>query len=169
MKGIRLLANVIFLLLSWACSAQDNAFLHVEVTMEAHGFMCPFLTPMFIGFLEDRGAEWVQHDPDASSIEFAMPLDSAIQQDFTDRLVLIGYEAKQIGFEHCFVASFANDYIGYAHRFDDYANRPSGETLAMAMYENVMGVFGHEAGERLLEAAVSGLKKLGESKQMKVA
>lgn len=72
---------------------------HVEVTMDAHGFMCPFLTPMFLGHLEDRGAHWVSHDPDASSVEFAMPLDSLQDEEaFTRYLVLIGYEEKQIGY-----------------------------------------------------------------------
>ena len=72
---------------------------HVEVTMEAHGFMCPFLTPMFLGHLEDRGAHWVSHDPDASSVEFALPLDSLQDAEtFTRYLVLIGYEEKQIGY-----------------------------------------------------------------------
>lgn len=88
--------------LSWAetalCQA-DSPFIHVEVSMDAHGFMCPFLTPMFLGFLEDRGAAWVSHDPDASVIEFAMPLDSLhSSRDFTEMLVLIGYEEDQVGY-----------------------------------------------------------------------
>ncbi|MDA9863923.1 hypothetical protein N9C70_02520 [Flavobacteriales bacterium] len=82
-----------------ASQAQDPAFLHVEVTMEAHGFMCPFLTPMFLGFVEEKGALWVHHDPDASVVSFAMPMDSVSSaEEFTERLVLIGYEQKQIGF-----------------------------------------------------------------------
>ena len=73
--------------------------LHVEVHMEARGFMCPFLTPLFIGFLEDRGAHWVYHDPHASTVEFAMPLDSLSgEQAVTDRLELIGYEARQVAY-----------------------------------------------------------------------
>ena len=61
--------------------------------------MCPFLTPMFLGYLEDRGAHWVQHDPQASTVEFALPVDSLTgQHAITDRLVLIGYEARQVEF-----------------------------------------------------------------------
>ena len=57
------------------------------------------LTPMFLGYLEDRGAHWVQHDPQASTVEFALPLDSlAGQHAITDRLELIGYEARQVEF-----------------------------------------------------------------------
>lgn len=73
--------------------------LHVEVSMAARGFMCPFLTPLFLGFLEDRGAHWVHHDPQASTVEFALPLDSLSgQQAVTDRLELIGYEARQVAY-----------------------------------------------------------------------
>jgi len=81
------------------CADAQEACVHVEVTMEAHGFMCPFLTPMFLGHLEDKGAHWVSHDPDASSVEFALPLDSLTDAEaFTRFLVLIGYEEKQIGY-----------------------------------------------------------------------
>ena len=77
----------------------ESPTLHVEVSMEARGFMCPFLTPMFLGYLEDRGAHWVHHDPHASTVEFALPLDSLSGQEaVTDRLVLIGYEARQVEF-----------------------------------------------------------------------
>lgn len=77
----------------------ESPCIHAEVGMEAHGFMCPFLTPMFLGFLEDKGAHWVQHDPDASTVEFAMPLDSLQgTQDLTDRLVLIGFDARQVSY-----------------------------------------------------------------------
>ena len=79
--------------------ASEEPTLHVEVSMAARGFMCPFLTPMFLGYLEDRGAHWVQHDPQASTVEFALPLDSLTgQHAITDRLVLIGYEARQVEF-----------------------------------------------------------------------
>ena len=77
--------------------SSESATLHVEVSMAARGFMCPFLTPLFLGFLEDRGAHWVHHDPEASTVEFALPLDSLSgQQAVTDRLEIIGYEARHV-------------------------------------------------------------------------
>lgn len=80
-------------------SASEPPTLHAEVSMDARGFMCPFLTPMFLGYLEDRGAHWVHHDAEGSTVEFAIPLDSLSgQSDITDRLVLIGYEAKHVTF-----------------------------------------------------------------------
>lgn len=95
---------LVLLLVFLSCaelSAQNQAseFVHVEVTLEAHGFMCPFLTPMFLGYLEDRGCAWVHHDPNASLVSFALPLDSLRAEDeFTERLVLIGYQEKQIAY-----------------------------------------------------------------------
>ena len=99
MKPLLLSVMVWLICGSTSVNGQESLYVHVEVTMEAHGFMCPFLTPMFLGFLEDRGAEWIVHDLDASTVEFAFPLDSLqTARDFTDRLVLIGYEEKQVGY-----------------------------------------------------------------------
>ena len=78
--------------------AQDST-LHVEVSMAARGFMCPFLTPMVVDYLEEKGAHWLNHDRQASTIEFAMPLDSMDGPDaLTRRLVLIGYEERHVGY-----------------------------------------------------------------------
>ena len=92
---------MVFLFMGLAVSSkgQEPMFVHVEVNVDSHGFMCPFLTPMFLGYVEDKGAIWVHHDPDASLVSFALPLDSLASADeFTERLVLIGYQEEQVNY-----------------------------------------------------------------------
>lgn len=81
-----------------SCMAQsDTVHLHVEVHMDADGFMCPFLTPMFLGILEDKGALWSARDVEAGTIEFCLPLDASPSPDGLTRwLVQLGYEERHI-------------------------------------------------------------------------
>jgi len=72
--------------------------------------------------------------------------------------------ARARGFAAPFVASQCDGYIGYLHRRDDYRRAPSKETLGMAIYENVMGMFGREMGERLLVAASRLLGELADER-----
>ncbi len=67
--------------------------------MAEDGFMCPFLTPMFIGILEDKGADWVVCRPHESEIEFCVPLALAKSQEgYTEWLTQLGYQAHQVTF-----------------------------------------------------------------------
>lgn len=78
---------------------QDPTWLRVEVAMAEDGFMCPFLTPMFIGILEDKGADWVICRPQASEIEFCIPLGLAQSQEgYVDWLTDLGYEEQHVTF-----------------------------------------------------------------------
>ena len=66
---------------------------HVKVTvaMEGEGFMCPFLTPQFIDFLESR-SHWVHVEPVDSQIQYAQSLGLAwSQEEVSAILVDIGY------------------------------------------------------------------------------
>ena len=54
--------------------------------MAEDGFMCPFLTPMFIGILEDKGADWVVCRPQESEIAFCVPLELRQSQEGLYRL-----------------------------------------------------------------------------------
>lgn len=89
-----------FGLLSAPCMAQsDTEHLHVEVHMDADGFMCPFLTPMFLDVLEDKGAVWSLRDVEEGTIEFCLPLGSAPSPEgLADWLVQLGYEERHIRF-----------------------------------------------------------------------
>lgn len=61
--------------------------------------------------------------------------------------------AMKKGFDFPFAASQSNGYVGYVHRRMDYRITPDKATRGMAIYENAMGIFGHEAGEVMLESA----------------
>lgn len=77
----------------------DPPWLHVEVSMAEDGFMCPFLTPLFVGILEDKGAEWVICKPQQSKVQFCVALEEAEdQQGYIDWLLDLGYEADHISF-----------------------------------------------------------------------
>ena len=54
------------------------------------------------------------------------------------------------GFSASFVAAHANGYLGYVLRREAYRHAPAGDTLGMAMYENLMNLFGVDFGERML-------------------
>ena len=78
---------------------QDPAFVRVEIKMAEDGFMCPFLTPMFLDILDRKGAEWVVCRPQESEVEFCMSLLKAQGQDvYTDWLTQLGYASTQIEF-----------------------------------------------------------------------
>ena len=67
--------------------------------MAEDGFMCPFLTPMFIGILEDKGADWVVCRPQESEIAFCVPLEFAQSQEgYIDWLEKLGYQRHQVSF-----------------------------------------------------------------------
>ena len=77
----------------------DTAWLKVEVAMADDGFMCPFLTPMFIGILEDKGADWVICRPQESEVAFCVPLEMAQSQEgYIDWLEKLGYQRHQVSF-----------------------------------------------------------------------
>lgn len=57
-------------------------------------------------------------------------------------------------------ASQCDGYIGYLHRRDDYRKKPPSSHHGMAFYENAMGFFGRDMGERVLEAACGVLDEL---------
>lgn len=77
----------------------DSPWLKVEVSMAEDGFMCPFLTPMFIGILEDKGADWVVCRPQESEIAFCVPLEFAQSQEgYIDWLEKLGYQRHQVSF-----------------------------------------------------------------------
>ena len=63
--------------------------------------------------------------------------------------------ARAAGVANPVAASQTDGYIGYLHRRDDYrrAPPPGGPHLGMARYENAMGFFGRDGGERVLDAA----------------
>lgn len=70
--------------------------------------------------------------------------------------------ARKRGFKTPFVASQADGYIGYLHRREDYKKRPSRATIGMAIYENMMGIFGHDMGEKLLVEAKALVDELAD-------
>ena len=77
----------------------EDAWLQVEIAMADDGFMCPFLTPMFIGILEDKGANWVVCRPQESEAAFCVPLDMARSQEgYIDWLEKLGYQRHQVNF-----------------------------------------------------------------------
>jgi hypothetical protein len=79
--------------------SSGNPWLKVEISMADDGFMCPFLTPMFIGVLEDKGADWVVCRPQESEIAFCVPLEFAQSQEgYTDWLEKLGYQRHQVSF-----------------------------------------------------------------------
>lgn len=79
--------------------SSDNPWLKVEISMADDGFMCPFLTPMFVGILEDKGADWVVCRPQESEISFCVPMESAQSQEvYVDWLQKLGYQGHQVTF-----------------------------------------------------------------------
>ena len=62
--------------------------------------------------------------------------------------------ARAAGFAHPVAASQCEAYLGYVHRRRDYFDTPPKKTRYMATYENVMGFFGRDMGERFIETSV---------------
>ena len=94
-----LVMSVVFGVLQGEFEA-DPQWLHVEISMEEDGFMCPFLTPMFLGILEDKGADWVICRPQLSEIEFCVPLEMGRSEaGYIDWLTGIGYQDQHIAFQ----------------------------------------------------------------------
>ena len=79
-------------------SAQpDLAFVRVEIKMAEDGFMCPFLKPMFLGVLEDKGVEWVVCRPKSSEVEFCTALTKSESMEvYSSWLTQLGYADAQI-------------------------------------------------------------------------
>ena len=76
---------------------QDPPWLKVEIAMAGEGFMCPFLTPMFLEILEEKGADWVHCRRAESEIAFCVPLDKAQDQGtYTHWLTGLGYQEAHI-------------------------------------------------------------------------
>jgi len=63
--------------------------------------------------------------------------------------------ARKIGISHPVTASQCDGYLGYLHRRQDYLHAPPKSHFGMAFYENAMGFFGRDMGERVLRAACS--------------
>jgi hypothetical protein len=61
--------------------------------------------------------------------------------------------ARRRGIRFPIAASQCDGYIGYLHRRDDYRVAPPESHRGMALYENAMGFFGRDMGERVLDAA----------------
>jgi hypothetical protein len=82
-----------------AGSVMEPAWLRVEIAMAEEGFMCPFLTPLFKGILEDKGADWVICRPQQSQVIFCTPLALAQDQEgYIDWLTDLGYEEEHVTF-----------------------------------------------------------------------
>lgn len=65
--------------------------------MDADGFMCPFLTPMFLVILEEKGALWSVRNAEEGTIEFCLPLDAGSSPEVvSDWLTQLGYEERHI-------------------------------------------------------------------------
>ena len=81
---------LISVVLLWIPSLADGAdsvlcpssgpHLLVTVHMEGEGFMCPFLTPLFLDILETR-SHWVKSRPRESCVQYAQPLEEAWSQN----------------------------------------------------------------------------------------
>jgi hypothetical protein len=75
-----------------------SPWLKVEIAMAGDGFMCPFLTPMFLEILEEEGrVDWVQCRHQQSEVEFLVPLEFAqSQKTYTQWLTGLGYQEAHI-------------------------------------------------------------------------
>jgi hypothetical protein len=94
-----LVFKVVLSCLSVFPSQSDSTFVRVEIKMAEEGFMCPFLTPMFLEILEDKGAEWVVCRPQESEVEFCTGVfKSKSKEVYTDWLTQLGYAEAQIQF-----------------------------------------------------------------------
>ncbi len=67
--------------------------------------------------------------------------------------------ARERGALHPVMASQTNGYIGYLHLKGEYRVAPPASHLEMARYENAMNFFGHDTGDRVLEAACTALDR----------
>lgn len=64
---------------------------------EAHGFMCPFLTPMLIEQIQSRwGGIVTEHDKHKSEILAWIPIQSADSTAFSNYLDAIGYQSRLV-------------------------------------------------------------------------
>lgn len=80
-------------------SGEGGPWLRVKVHMAESGFMCPFLTPMFVEILEDKEADWVLAKPQESVVEWSVPLHAGRSQEgYVDWLTALGYGEEQITF-----------------------------------------------------------------------
>jgi len=70
--------------------------------------------------------------------------------------------ARQKGIDCPVSASQCDGYIGYLHRRADYRKTPPESHLGMARYENAMSFFGHDMGERVLQAMCKVIDGLGD-------
>lgn len=77
----------------------DTAAVQVRIHMAEDGFMCPFLTPVFLDVLDKKGAAWVVPRPASSEVEFAAPLEVAPDQEaLRDWLRQVGYDPELVSF-----------------------------------------------------------------------
>jgi hypothetical protein len=77
-----------------------SPWLRVEISMAGDGFMCPFLTPMFLEILEEEGkVDWVVCHHQQSEVEFSVPLEFAkSQKTYSQWLTGLGYQEAHITF-----------------------------------------------------------------------
>jgi len=82
----------------------------------------------------------------------------------TDTGVSIGLElkrrARQAGFKRAMVVSHCNEYIGYMHLPADYDLSPAWGDAFMVIYENLMSMLGHGAGDRVMAHEAERLGEL---------
>lgn len=68
-----------------------------DVHAEAHGFMCPFLTPMLIEHIQSQwGGIVTEHDKHGSKISAWIPIQSADSTVFANFLDALGYQNKLV-------------------------------------------------------------------------
>lgn len=73
---------------AWGAETGDT--LYFEVDADNHAFMCPFLSPIFMGLLEDAGAYWVAKD-EVHRVHVAFPLGSMDEEGVLGLAVKTGY------------------------------------------------------------------------------
>ena len=72
----------------------------------------------------------------------------------------IKHMAREMGLAFPHIASHVNGFAGYVHHPDDYRNKPPGSHLSMAVYENMLNIFGRDTGLQLIEKAGGVIGKL---------
>ncbi len=68
--------------------------------------------------------------------------------------------ARSAGFRVVMPVSQCGGYFGYTHLGDEYVRLPPRGTRAMALYENLMSVFGYRAGDTVVVTATAIIERL---------
>lgn len=68
-----------------------------DIHADANGFMCPFLTPMFIEQIQDRwGGVVTSHEPKDSRVVAWIPEEAVGPEEILDYLAVLGFQPKLI-------------------------------------------------------------------------